>query len=91
VTDHQDGAYFGVNIDGQGYHITRLRRTADSNADDFFVWSTDGKLSGEKNTTAVAGKYRIVRTGTNLSYQYDEGAGWVELAVVTVPDDPVTV
>jgi hypothetical protein len=91
VTDHLDGAYFGVNIDGQSYHITRLRRIAGGNADAFFVWSTDGKLNGEKNTTAVAGKYRIVRNGTNLSFQYDEGAGWVELGAVTVPDDPVTV
>jgi hypothetical protein len=91
VTDHLDGAYFGVNIDGQSYHITRLRRTAGSNADAFFTWSTDGKLSGEKNTTAVAGKYRIIRTGTDLSFQYDEGAGWVELSAVTVADSPATV
>ncbi len=91
VTDHLDGAYFGLNIDGQSYHITRLRRTAGSNADAFFTWSTDGKLSGEKNTTTVVGKYRIVRSGTNLSFQYDEGAGWMELAAVTVPDDPATI
>jgi endonuclease/exonuclease/phosphatase family metal-dependent hydrolase len=91
VTDHLDGAYFGVNIDGQSYHITRLRRTAGGNSDAFFVWSTDGKLSGEKNTTAVAGKYRIIRTGTDLSFQYDEGAGWVELSAVTVAYSPAKV
>jgi hypothetical protein len=91
ANDHLDGAFFGVNIDGQGYHITRLRRTEGSNANVFFAWSTDGKLSGEKNTTAIAGKYRLVRTGANLSVQYDVGAGWEELSSVTVPTDPVTV
>ncbi len=91
VTDHLDGAYFGVNTDGQGNHITRLRRTAGSNADALFAWSTGGKLSGEKNTTAVAGKYRIFRTGTNLSFQYDDGTEWVELEAMSVPDDPIIV
>jgi hypothetical protein len=92
ANDHLDGAYFGVNIDGQGYHITRLRRTGGgSNANVFFTWSTDGKLGGEKSTTALAGKYRLVRTGTNLSVQYDAGKGWTELSSVTVPTDPVTV
>jgi endonuclease/exonuclease/phosphatase family metal-dependent hydrolase len=91
VNDHLDGALFGVNIDGQSYHITRLRRMDGGNANVFFAWSTDGTLSGEVNTTALAGKYRLVRTGTTLSLQYDIGAGWQELATVTVPASSATV
>lgn len=91
ANDHLDGAYFGVNIGGQAYHITRLRRTGGGNANAFFAWSTDGKLSGETNTNAIAGKYRLVRTGTTLSVQYDIGKGWKELATAQVPVSPVTI
>ncbi len=91
ANEHLDGAFFGVIIDGQSYHITRLRRTGGSNADVFFAWSTDGTLGREVLTNADAGKYRLVRTGTALSLQYDIGAGWVELASVTVPASPATV
>jgi endonuclease/exonuclease/phosphatase family metal-dependent hydrolase len=91
ANDHLDGAFFGVIIDGQSYHITRLRRIGGSNANVFFVWSTDGTLSGEALTNADAGKYRLVRTGTALSLQYEISAGWVKLASVTVPESPATV
>ncbi len=90
-TDHLDGAFFGVIIDGQNYHITRLRRTAGSNADAFFVWSSNGALSGELTTDALAGKYRLVRSGSTLSLQYEIGAGWEELGNVDVPSTPAIV
>jgi endonuclease/exonuclease/phosphatase family metal-dependent hydrolase len=85
ANDHLDGAYFGVIIDGQNYHITRLRRTAGSNADVFFAWSSNGITSGERNTDALAGTFRLVKAGTNLSLQYEIGAGWNELANGIVP------
>jgi endonuclease/exonuclease/phosphatase family metal-dependent hydrolase len=92
VGDHLDGAIFGVIIDGQMYHITRLRRAGGGgDANVLFAWSANGTLNGAINTTALAGKYRLVRTGTTLSLQYDIGVGWKELASVTVPASPATV
>ena len=91
TNDHLDGAYFGVTIDGQDYHITRLRRMDGGNANVFFAWSSNGAVSGEVNTDALAGKYRLVRSGTTLSLQYDIGAGWVELVSGSVPADPAYV
>jgi Cellulase (glycosyl hydrolase family 5) len=79
--DHLDGAAFGVNIGGQTYHITRLRSSAE---DKFFAWSNAVTLDGSKSTTAVSGKYRLVRTGTDLALFYDIGNGWQELVNVAV-------
>jgi hypothetical protein len=86
--EHLDGAMFGVNINGQTYHITRLRS---SNQDSFFAWSNQGTLTGSIATTVVSGKYRLVRTGTDLVLLYDGGAGWQELDHVAVPADPAQV
>ncbi len=91
ANDHLDGAYFGVTIYGQSFHITRLKRIDGGNANVFLAWGSNGAVSGEVNTNALAGKYRLVRTGTTLSLQYDIGAGWVELASGTVPADPAYV
>jgi hypothetical protein len=86
--EHLDGATLGVAINGQTYHITRLRST---NQDLFFAWSNQGTLTRNWPTTVTSGKYRLVRTGTNLFLLYDSGAGWQELDNVTVPNSPANV
>lgn len=53
ANDHLDGAYLGVIIDGQSYHITRLKLCGEGDTDKFFVWSTDGTLSAEMPTSAL--------------------------------------
>ncbi len=40
--EHLDGATLGVSIEGQMYHITRLR---DTSQDIVFAWSNQGNLS----------------------------------------------
>jgi hypothetical protein len=80
--EHLDGAMLGANIGGQVYHITRLRS---GNQDVFFAWSNQGTLTRNMPTTAVSGKYRLVRTGRNLVLLCDSGAGWRELDSVVVP------
>lgn len=85
---HIDGAFFGVNINGQSYHITRLRSGSE---DKVFVWNTTNVLIGEKYTDALTGKYRLIRTGTTLSLLFDIGAGWQKLASVEVPMKPAQV
>jgi endo-1,4-beta-xylanase len=86
--EHLDGAMLGVNISGQTYHITRLRS---GNQDVFFAWSNQGTLTRNMSTTAVAGKYRLVRIGTNLVLLCNSGAGWRELDSVAVPAGPAQV
>jgi endo-1,4-beta-xylanase len=86
--EHLDGALLGVNINGQTYHITRL---GSGNQDVFFAWSNQGTLTRNVATTAVSGKYRLVRTGTNLDLLYDSGAGWRALDSVAVPASPAQV
>jgi hypothetical protein len=86
--DHLDGAMLGININGQTYHITRLRS---GNQDVFFAWSNQGTLTRNWPTTVVSGKYRLVRTGTNMVLLYASGAGWQELESVTVPAGPAQV
>jgi endonuclease/exonuclease/phosphatase family metal-dependent hydrolase len=86
--DHVNGAYLGVKISGQNYHITRIRSKEEEK---FFAWSTTGALSVNHPATALAGKYRLVRNDTTLNLYYDIGAGWQELASVTVPAEPALV
>jgi hypothetical protein len=50
-----------------------------------------GSLTRNWLSTVVTGKYRLVRTGTNLGLLYDSDAGWQELESVTVPNDPANV
>jgi protocatechuate 3,4-dioxygenase beta subunit len=86
--EHLDGAMFGVNINGQIYHITRLRS---GNQDCFFAWSSLGTLTHNWPTTVTSGKYRLVRVGTNLFLLYDTGEGWQVLDSVAVPASPAQV
>jgi len=82
ATDHLDGATFGVDIGGQTYHITRLRSGYD---DVFFGWRGDGTVLRKTPTSALIGKYRLVRTDTALVMFYDVGNGWQEFVDVAVP------
>jgi hypothetical protein len=79
---HLEGASFGVDIDGQPYQITRLKS---SREDVFFVWSTAGTLEGKTPSTAVSGRYRLVRKDANLALLYGLADEWRELAKATVP------
>jgi protocatechuate 3,4-dioxygenase beta subunit len=86
--DHLDGAVLGVMIEGQSYHITRL---LSSNQDEFFAWGSAVNLNAVQPTTAVQGKYRLVRVGTNLFYLFNAGAWWQVLASLSVPESPAEV
>lgn len=83
--DHIDGATFGFDMDGQQYHIniTMLRRAEGEFL--LFAWSSSGGILGEKNGNFTSGKYRLVRAGNVLSFMYDIGDGWQELACSNVP------
>jgi endonuclease/exonuclease/phosphatase family metal-dependent hydrolase len=83
--EHLDGAVLGVSIQGQMYQITRLR---DTSQDLVFAWSNQGNLSVGLPGSALSGKFRLVRTGTNLDLSFDTGSGWQRLASVSVPTDP---
>ena len=83
--EHLDGAVFGVVIEGQNYHLTRLRS---SNQDEFFAWSSFVNLNASRPTTARQGKYRLVRVESSLFLFYDAGEGWQELATISVPESP---
>jgi hypothetical protein len=83
--DHLDGAYLDAAIAGQDYRITRIRT---SNQDEFLSFSTTGVLTNATDTTALAGRYRLVRSGTTLYLLFDVGDGWQELASTTVPSGP---
>ena len=87
--DHIDGATFGVDIDGQQYHITMLRRAEGDCL--LFAWSSSGDILGEKNSNATSGKYRLVRAGDVLSFMYDIGDGWQELVCSNVPEDAANI
>jgi hypothetical protein len=88
VHDHLDGAYLDVNIAGEDYRITRLRS---SDEDKFFAWSSNGVLNNDAINSAVAGKYRLVRSGTTLYLLFDIGKAWQELASTTVPPSPARI
>lgn len=79
---HLDGAFLGVNIAGQSYHITRLRSGGE---DKLYAWSTTGALCGQAPSSILAGKFRLIRTRNTLALLYDIGTGWQELASVAVP------
>jgi hypothetical protein len=86
--DHLDGAYLDVKITGQDYRITRLRS---SDEDKFFAWSNTGVLMNSSINAAMAGKYRLVRSGTTLYFLFDAGQGWQELENTTVPAGPAQI
>ena len=88
ANDHVNGAYFGVKIAGQNYHITRIRS---KDEEKFFAWSTTGALSVNQPATALAGKYRLARNDATLILYYDIGMGWEKLASVSVPGEPALV
>ena len=78
ASDHVDGAYLSVDIDGQNYRITRLGLPGSTGQ--FMAWSTTGALTKSTNADALSGKYRITRTGTTswrctLMWAMDAGTG----------------
>ncbi len=82
VAEHVDGAYMGAVIAGQEYRITRLRSPYE---DKLFAWSTTNELNASKTTSALSGRYRLIRTGTTLILLFDIGNGWQEMTSTTVP------
>jgi hypothetical protein len=83
TTGDLDGAILGVNIAGQSYDITRLRRNTGD--DVVFAWSSTGIHSQEAASNSLTGKYRILRNGTTLILLFDIGRGWEEIDHITVP------
>ena len=79
--EHLDGANLGVTIGSQSYWITRLRSTGE---DKVFSMNSADSVSGEMVTSAVSGKYRILRKGTTLLILFDVGEGWQKIAEKTV-------
>jgi hypothetical protein len=55
------------------------------------AWSTTSTLTKALDTDALAGKYRLTRTGTTLTVFFDVGEGWQELDSTTVPASPAQV
>jgi hypothetical protein len=86
--EHLDGAYLGASIAGQEYRITRLRSQAE---DKLFSWSTADQVIADKSTPALSGKFRMVRTGTVLTFLFDLGDGWQEMTSRKVPSGPAQV
>lgn len=86
--EHIDGATLGVVINGQSYHITRLR---DLNEDTFFTWSNTYPWSLKAYTNTLTGQYRLIRKGSILYLLYNSGHGWNELTHISVPTLPAQV
>lgn len=88
--DHLDGAMFGVDIGGQRYWVTRLRR-AGGGGDLVFSVSTVDQFEGERNTNVVSGKYRLIRQDTRLDILFDIGTGWQRILSKTVEPTPAQI
>jgi len=88
--EHLDGAFLGVNIDGQEQHITRLRSGGE---DVLFAWGTreGGIVYGKTPSDSLNGKYRLIRIGSTLFFLYDIGKGWVVLTNAEVSISPAQV
>jgi uncharacterized protein YjdB len=80
---HLDGGVFGIETDGWQYHISRLRGAG---ADDkLIVWnSRTGQIINSIDTSATAGRQRLVRAGRYLSCLYHDGSRWIELGICDV-------
>ncbi len=85
---HLEGADFVATIDGQRYGVTRLMS---GGRDTVFVMNSSDTTSGEMVTSALAGKYRLIRTGTKLLILFDVGAGWQRIFTKTVPSSPAQI
>lgn len=85
---HLDGAVFGVTIDGQSYWVTRLMS---GGRETLFSMNSIDTTSGEMVSSALVGKYRLIRTGTKLLILFDVGAGWQRIFTKTVPSSPAQI
>ena len=85
---HLDGAEFGVTINGQSYWITRLMS---GGRETVFSMNSIDMINGEMVSSALTGKYRLIRTGTQLLILFDVGAGWQRIISKTVPSSPAQI
>ena len=86
---HIDLATFGVTIAGNCVNMVRVQS---GGLDSIVVWNcSTGHDEGNIFTSALSGKYRIIRNGTTLFFLFDPGSGWQELASVTVPPNPAQI
>ena len=85
---HIDLATFGVNIAGNCVNMVRVQS---GGGDAIVVWNCEGYEEGKVYSSAVAVKFRVIRIGTALTFLYDAGSGWQELASVTVPPNPAQI
>jgi hypothetical protein len=89
--DHVDAAFLAVGMGHpQKYWITRIGLPGD--AGQFAVFSeATGQIGQPVATSARAGKYRVTRNGSTLTFYYDVGDGWQKLESTTVPTGPAQI
>lgn len=90
LSGHSDGAVLGVSFGDVTYHITRVRFPENAwwpsdGKDQLWIWKSGGARPAYINSNAIIGKYRIIRNGTTLTFQYDFGSGWQVLTSVVAP------
>jgi hypothetical protein len=85
---HLDGAAFGVTIGGQSYWVTRLMS---GGTETVFSMNSIDNISGEMVSSALTGKYRLIRTGTQLLILFDVGSGWQRIITKNVPAGPAQI
>jgi hypothetical protein len=85
---HLDGAVFGVTIGGQSYWVTRLMS---GGMETVFSMNSIDAISGEMISSALTGKYRLIRTGTRLLVLFDVGSGWQRIISRPVPAGPAQI
>ena len=56
-----------------------------------FSMNSIDNSSGEMVSNALAGKYRLIRTGTQLFILFDVGTGWKKIISRTVPAGPAQI
>ncbi|GEM_PF-4662508 len=96
VSGHLGGAAFGVMIDGELYQETRIRRADGDNK--FMTWSSALGVDPEEALAewddapeVLAGRYRILRSGTRLIFLFDQGEGWVKLGEADALANPAVI
>lgn len=86
---HLDAAVMGVFVDEPKWiHIARVIGPGGGNLILYSNIPGQGLLASVASD-ATAGKYRVVRTGSNITFKYDTGTGWQDLHTVSAPTTPV--
>jgi len=89
TSPHLDGAAMGIFVDDVRWIL--VTRIIDPGGNSLGLYSNipgQGMLASVANDS-MTGKYRIVRTGSNITFKYDTGAGWQDLHTVSVFTTPV--